>query len=386
MRWKRMFMAAFVAGLLCAALCVGAGASGYDDAARDLSAIGMFRGTAKGFELDRAPTRSEAAIMLVRLYGAEEGAKADYEAGKISHPFTDVSAFTTPYVAYLYANGLTKGTSATTFGSGSPCTLTNYAVFLLRALGYRDGEDFQYREALAFAREKLLETSDLNAEPFLRGHLAELTRRALGLELKDGSATLLDSLISSGAIDGEAAAPLKIRRSAFSIPTGGAFGLTGENAVLYTAAAKYLYEKYDSVLSETGTLLIPAVTVYGKYAADGGGTHYVCGLSELWFYDMGLATNVNADSLRNEQVGSGGGPVRITLDGNGVCVNITEYPDGDAPEGRLRYIREICGPLTDLVSAIANDTATGKKLTPDGWKATFNAYLRYFYPQYYREA
>ena len=386
MRWKRMFMAAFVAGLLCAALCVGAGASGYDDAARDLSAIGMFRGTAKGFELDRAPTRSEAAIMLVRLYGAEDGAKADYEAGKISHPFTDVSAFTTPYVAYLYANGLTKGTSATTFGSGSPCTLTNYAVFLLRALGYRDGEDFQYREALAFAREKLLETSDLNAEPFLRGHLAELTRRALGLELKDGSATLLDSLISSGAIDAEAAAPLKIRRSGFSIPTGGTFGLTGENAVLYTAAAKYLYEEYDSVLSETGTLLIPAVTVYGKYAADSSGTHYVCGLSELWFYDMGLATNVNADSLRNEQVGSGGGPVRITLDGNGVCVNITEYPDGDAPEGRLRYIREICGPLTDLVSAIANDTATGKKLTPDGWKATFNAYLRYFYPQYYREA
>ena len=181
MRWKRMFMAAFVAGLLCVALCVGAGASGYDDAARDLSAIGMFRGTAKGFELDRAPTRSEAAIMLVRLSGAEDSAKADYEAGKISHPFTDVSAFTTPYVAYLYANGLTKGTSATTFGSGSPCTLTNYAVFLLRALGYRDGEDFQYRDALAFALEKLLETSDLNAEPFLRGHLAELTRRALGL-------------------------------------------------------------------------------------------------------------------------------------------------------------------------------------------------------------
>ena len=57
--------------LLSAVLCVGASASDYDAVAEDLSEIGMFRGTANGFELDRAPTRSEAAIMLVRLYGAE---------------------------------------------------------------------------------------------------------------------------------------------------------------------------------------------------------------------------------------------------------------------------------------------------------------------------
>ena len=59
-----------------------ASASSYDSVAEELSAIGVFRGTAGGFELDRAPTRSEAAIMLVRLYGAEDEAKAAYEAGQ----------------------------------------------------------------------------------------------------------------------------------------------------------------------------------------------------------------------------------------------------------------------------------------------------------------
>lgn len=52
--------------LLTAAMAGTASASSYDSVAEELSAIGVFRGTAGGFELDRAPTRSEAAIMLVR--------------------------------------------------------------------------------------------------------------------------------------------------------------------------------------------------------------------------------------------------------------------------------------------------------------------------------
>lgn len=85
--------------LLTAAMAGTASASSYDSVAEELSAIGVFRGTAGGFELDRAPTRSEAAIMLVRLYGAEDEAKAAYEAGEISMPFTDVSETAAPSVA-----------------------------------------------------------------------------------------------------------------------------------------------------------------------------------------------------------------------------------------------------------------------------------------------
>lgn len=159
--------------LLTAAMAGTASASSYDSVAEELSAIGVFRGTAGGFELDRAPTRSEAAIMLVRLYGAEDEAKAAYEAGEISMPFTDVSETAAPSVAWLYSQGITNGTSATTFGASSPCSAKMYCAFLLRALGYEDGVDFLYADTLDFAMlHGLFNLSMLDAAPFLRDDLA----------------------------------------------------------------------------------------------------------------------------------------------------------------------------------------------------------------------
>ena len=212
---KRFLTLLFTTLLLTAALCVSASASTYDAAAEDLSAIGMFHGTERGFELDRAPTRSEAAIMLVRLYGAEETAKTAYEAGEISHPFTDVSDFTSPYVAWLYTNGITNGFTETTFASQRPCSAQNYAAFLLRALGYKDGVDFEYAQAKDFAMTRgMFDLSFLEGD-FLRDDLAGLTYQALACKLSDGSATLIDSLIASGAIDAKVADPIMEKMAAY---------------------------------------------------------------------------------------------------------------------------------------------------------------------------
>ena len=205
---KRFLTLLFTTLLLTAVLCVTASASDYDTVAQDLSAIGMFRGTANGFELDRAPTRSEAAIMLVRLYGAEEKAKTAYEAGEISHPFTDVSEFTSPYVAWLYTNGITNGYTATTYGSQRACTVQNYVTFLLRALGYKDGTDFQYADALTFAQEKGFYEPVMFPGAFLRDDLAAVTYQALAADMAGGKTYLLDSLVKSGAIDAKAAQPM----------------------------------------------------------------------------------------------------------------------------------------------------------------------------------
>lgn len=212
---KRFLTLLFTALLLTAALCVTASASDYDAVAEDLSAIGMFRGTANGFELDRAPTRSEAAIMLVRLHGAEDAAKAAYEAGEIRHPFTDVSDTAAPYVAWVYTNGISKGTSATTFGSASKCSVQNYVVFLLRALGYKDGTDFQYADALTFAQSKGFYEPLMFSGDFLRDDLAALTYQALAADTADGKTYLLDSLVKSGAIDAKAAAPMAEKITAY---------------------------------------------------------------------------------------------------------------------------------------------------------------------------
>ena len=204
---KRIFTVLAVTLLLTAAMAMTASASEYDSVAEDLSAIGVFRGTSSGFELDRAPTRSEAAIMLVRLYGAEEEAQTAYQVGDITMPFTDVGTTAAPYVAWLYDQGITNGTSATTFGTGA-CSAQNYVVFLLRALGYQDGTDFAYGDALTFAQQKGFYDPLQFAGTFLRDDLAAVTYQALGTDLKDGSAYLLESLIDSGAVDATAAAPM----------------------------------------------------------------------------------------------------------------------------------------------------------------------------------
>ena len=211
---KRIFTVLAAALLLTAAMAVTASASDYDAVAEDLAAIGVFRGTSDGFELDRAPTRSEAAIMLVRLLGAEDEARDAYAAGQLTMPFTDVGATAAPYVAYLYQQGITNGTSATKFGTGV-CGAQNYVVFLLRALGYEDGTDFQYADALAFAQEKGFYDPLMFPGTFLRDDLAAVTYQALGTDLKDGSTYLLKSLIDSGAVDAQAAAPMTEKIEAY---------------------------------------------------------------------------------------------------------------------------------------------------------------------------
>ena len=62
---KKLFSILAAMMLLASALCISAAASDFDHVAQDLAAIGMFRGTDKGFELGRTPTRNEAVITLI---------------------------------------------------------------------------------------------------------------------------------------------------------------------------------------------------------------------------------------------------------------------------------------------------------------------------------
>ena len=212
---KRTFLALLLALSMLLGLCVIASATDFDAAAQDLQQIGMFRGTGSGFDLDREPTRAEAAVMLTRLYGAEETAAALYESGELSNPFTDVPAYAAPSVAWLYAQGLTKGMSETVFGASRACSLKDYCVFLLRALGYQDGVDFSYADALSFAAEKGFYDPAVYSGPFLRDDLAGITYDALCSDVKDGSAYLLKKLVDDGSIDKAAAQALLKKAEAY---------------------------------------------------------------------------------------------------------------------------------------------------------------------------
>lgn len=192
------------------AISIPAFASDYDNAAKDLEDLGLFKGTLSGYELDRAPTRTEAAVMLVRLLGAEADAEAQLADGTISHPFTDVPSWADSYVAWLYSNELTNGVTSTTYGAADECSAKMYCTFVLRALGYSDSQnaDFSYETAEEFAQGKGIFNTLLSGDSFLRDDAVAISYQALASEMKSGSETLLEHLVAEGAVTQTAAAPL----------------------------------------------------------------------------------------------------------------------------------------------------------------------------------
>ena len=229
---KRFLTILLAALALTGLLCVSASATSFDGAAAELAAIGMLRGDGNGgYALDSAPTRTQAAIMLVRLYGAEEEAVAAYTAGDLKCPFTDVNETGAPFAAWLADKGLASGTSPDTFGGSNPCTAKAYTIFLLRALGYKDGEDFTTANAQEFAMSLGLLDTSLFTGKFLRDDLAAMTYQALGMDMKGGETYLLASLIESGAVDADAAKPTTEKIEAYrALQTAGADMASGVDA------------------------------------------------------------------------------------------------------------------------------------------------------------
>ena len=193
-KWLR---AVCVGAAAAAMLTASAFAANYTNCADSLHEMGLFQGTQNGYDLDRTPTRAEAAVMLVRLLGKEAEAKTlTYTA-----PFTDLKGWEKPYVQYLYSNGLANGTSRTTFNPTGKCTAQMYAVFLLRALGYSDTADFSYANAIETAREQgIYDTGIINVQNFLRDDAAAASYTVLSVSPKNSEGTLLDQLVSENAI------------------------------------------------------------------------------------------------------------------------------------------------------------------------------------------
>ena len=175
-----------------------------------LYALGLFRGVGGNadaqpdFDLGRAPTRTEAVTMLVRLLGKE----AEAQNGVWATPFTDVPDWAKPYVGYAYANGLTGGTSPTTFGGGAPVTASQYIAFILRALGYSERTgDFSWDKAWPLS-DKLGFTDGrytAAAQDITRGDVAVISYSALFAAHKDSGKTLLEILVETGAVTQEMA-------------------------------------------------------------------------------------------------------------------------------------------------------------------------------------
>lgn len=195
-------LAAVLALVLCLSPAAATGASTTSAAAQGLFQMGLFQGVgtrADGsvdFDLDRAPNRAEAVTMLVRALGGEAEAKT---LGK-AHPFTDVPAWADGYVSYAWKHELTRGVSATEFGSGSTVTCDTYLTFVLRALGYVDSEtdgDFTWSAPYGLACRAGVFPTVVDYNHFTRRDVAEITAAALFAKRKDSETTLGDSLVKA---------------------------------------------------------------------------------------------------------------------------------------------------------------------------------------------
>lgn len=141
------------------------------EAADELNKKGLFEGTGTGYHLDKMMSREEAITMFVKVLGKNDEA----QNGSWTIPFTDVSSWAKPYVGYAYTNGLASGTSATKFGSHEAVTYNQYLTFLLKSLGYKVGEDFEWDKAYELSN-KIGLTSGVTANTkFLRGDAAVLS-------------------------------------------------------------------------------------------------------------------------------------------------------------------------------------------------------------------
>ncbi|MFD0960899.1 clostripain-related cysteine peptidase [Paenibacillus chungangensis] len=153
--------------------------------AEALNHLGLFNGTGNGYELSRVPTRAEALVMMLRLWGKEE----EILKNTYKDPFHD-TGWESPYVSFAYTNGIVNGMNEHRFGGNQQTSLNQYCAMILRVLGYSETKgDFTYESAVPFASMVL--GIDLTKEvEFNRGTLAKISSYVLNTRPKNQIATL----------------------------------------------------------------------------------------------------------------------------------------------------------------------------------------------------
>ena len=141
---KRALSLGLTAAMISGLMVMGSSAASYADVTSEdnveaievLEAVGIMIGDENGdFNPDQNVTRNEMAVVMSNLMEYNVASYAN------TSPFTDVPSWAEPYVAACWTNGITAGTSATTYGGSDNVTTSQAALMLMKALGY-----FQYSQ------------------------------------------------------------------------------------------------------------------------------------------------------------------------------------------------------------------------------------------------
>lgn len=169
-----------------------------DEAAESLYDLGLLNGTGidehgnPQFDLDRSLTRQEAVILLCGMLGKDkEAIEKDCFC-----PFTDVDYWAKPYVGYAYSKKLVNGISHDKFSGRETVTAAQFLTFVLNALEYECGTDFEWDKAWILSDALDITNGEYNEknQQLYRGEAILIFEKALSVDIKDKEETLFESL------------------------------------------------------------------------------------------------------------------------------------------------------------------------------------------------
>ena len=185
---KRALSLGLTAAMISGLMVMGSSAASYADVTSEdnveaievLQAVGIMVGDENGnFNPDQNVTRNEMAVVMSNLMAYNVASYRD------TSPFTDVPSWAEPYVAACYTNGITAGTSATTYGGSENVTTAQAALMVMKALGYFQyqqdfGDDWQLATVAQGNRIDLFTDVDSGVrEAMTRNDVAQLVLNAL---------------------------------------------------------------------------------------------------------------------------------------------------------------------------------------------------------------
>ncbi|MBO5007775.1 MAG: S-layer homology domain-containing protein [Clostridia bacterium] len=161
--------------------------------------FGLFKGTDKGYELEKSLTREESATILVRLLGEEDKIRTD----DFDEVFVDVdkARWSYAYVMYCYKNNITKGTGADTFSPDVQIDANQFITLMMRLLGYSDVEpDTALQKSVEYKllpQEKIDELT--KKKVFTRSDMVQIVYNSLKTQMDDET-VFADYLLEKGIL------------------------------------------------------------------------------------------------------------------------------------------------------------------------------------------
>ena len=346
---KRALSLGLTAAMISGLMVMGSSAASYADVTSEdnveaidvLKTVGIMVGDENGdFNPDQNVTRNEMAVIMSNLM---EYNVASY---KDTSPFTDVPSWAEPYVAACWTNGITAGTSATTYGGSDTVTTAQAALMLMKALGY-----FQYSQDFG-ADWQLATVKQGNAIDLFVGVDSGVTQAMT----RNDVAQLVLNTLKSGTVQAQTNGSLTVGN--VTIATDVKYNYITSNQAYATAIDDSRTTNNDGDLVSGAIVELGEQLYMGDLKLNDNSTDVFGRPARYWEYDGNeIGTYAKTELLRQEYTTKVTGKDLYDLLGRSVIADYSFdiYVDGETEQSILGDAY-----FTEAQMNRSNDSAVGK--------------------------